>query len=129
MTEQAEIDEAARRLLHDAARTEEVQYLEVARAKGYADAFIRMKRGLKVQAFLDSPLGKIFCDKAAQTISEACEIWITIDDPDAVRIALINARAAMQSLNTFSEVLSDAKDAERQLDDIEREVGSTDFDG
>lgn len=125
MTDQIDVMDAARHLLAQTAQEEEANYLEIARAKGYADAFLRMKRGLKVQAFLDTPLGKMFCDKCSETIADACEIWITVDDAQAVATALTNARGARSAMEMFSRILVDAKDAERILEEIEATTGET----
>lgn len=119
-----DIDAEVRQRIDETRRSVEVGYLAEARDRGYAETFLRFKRGAKVERFLELPIGKAFAKKCESTIADACHLWLTSNDEDAVKAARDSARAAAAALDLFAQVLDDAKDAEQQLAQIEDEFGS-----
>lgn len=111
-----------------AARRDEAvaQLDERAREQGLSDAMRLLKKGIKAEAFLESGLGRMFLQECARQVADACEIWMTEDDPAQVATALNNARGARMALHIFSTILADAADGQRQLQHLDQEVGSTD---
>lgn len=123
----AEVDilEAEQQARAEDTRAAEMDLIERLAAHGYAGLWDKVRDGLHCQRFLGSRTGKRVYERLARTVADAQSEWLNAADPRAANIteAHRRAQAAHFAIFALDEILRDGGDAERELNQIERELG------
>jgi hypothetical protein len=109
-----------------AAHAAEADLLEHLQNRGLVEVWKKVKDGLHCEKFLESRTGKHVVDRLVRTITDAQEAWLLADDPldPEVVKAHRRAQAAHMAIFALDEVLLESKEAQNDLERIQREVGN-----
>lgn len=125
MSDEIDALAAEQRQRLDDAQAAERDLLDVLDAHGQAHVWERVRDKLHCEAFVDSRTGKRMIDVLVRTIVGAQEQWLLdprFDSPEC-REAHSRARAAHFAIGAMNEILQDGGDAERELSQLQRELG------
>lgn len=119
-----DFDRAVQERIAEAARAGEQRLMDELRARGADHLWAKVKAGLKAQAFLERGVGKAFAEGLSVQIAEACDVWLTSDDPAKVAEAKNQARGALTALAMFDSLIAESEEARREISVLENEFGS-----
>lgn len=109
----------------ETARAAEKDLIERLQAHGVASLWQGIRDRVHCQAFLESRTGKRVTERLIRTVLDAQNEWLISDDPRSPTIieAHRRAQAAHMAIFVLDETISEGAEAERELEQIQRELG------